>query len=964
MVSDGEIAGTVGQGKRIEQYKIVSSTSGVMYRSYISGTGWQEYVNSSEASGESGHQIEMIQVRLTSELAEVYNIYYRVHVSNIGWLDWACNNQITGTSYHYQIEAIQVKLVRKGNSAPGKTSDIFRGTESIINYSTDIYGQGWSDLVSDGEVAGTVGQGKRIEQYKIISSSNLNGIMYRSYISGTGWQEYMNSSEVSGKSGHQIEIIQIKLTSELAAEYNIYYRVHVSNIGWLDWACNDQITGTSYHYQIEAIQVKLVKKGNSAPGKTSDIFRGNKSGVSYSTNIYGQGWSNLVSDGEIAGTVGQGKRIEQYKIVSSSIVFSGSVMYRSYVSGTGWQEYVNSTEVSGESGHQIEMIQVKLTSELAAEYDVYYRVHVSNVGWLDWACNDQITGTSYHYQIEAIQVKLVRKGNSAPGKTVDTFKGKMVDIGYSSNVYGQGWSDLVSDGEISGTVGKGKRIEQYKIISSSIVFSGNVMYRSYVSGTGWQEYVNSTEVSGESGHQIEMIQVKLTSELAAEYDIYYRVHVSNIGWLDWACNDQITGTNNYHYQIEAIQVKLVKKGNNAPGKTSDIFRDNKFYVEYLSYIYGDGWLDNTFEFQTSGNVESSVGIGAIKVNLYNKLGVSGSIQYSTHVGNIGWLDYVNAGDVSGVVDQLGRVEAIKIRLVGDVSRYYDIYYKTYIEDYGWLDWAKNDAIAGSVGFSKKVMAIKIGLVEKGGAAPGSTKYSQLTAAFVVIDGKTYYYENGKKVTGFKVIDGIKYFFNSSGVLISRNVKKILDVSVYQGDIDWNKVKKTDVDGAILRLGYGTSYTTDACVMDKKFERNYNGARNLGLLFGIYLYSYAIDNTSAAIEANFVLEKLRYYNVSKNIPIYYDLEENPWTTNLSKDSYHNIVSTFSSILENAGYSVKVYSYKYWAENRLDSYVNNKLDWIAQYSDYCTYIGGYRGWQYTASGRVDGISGDVDISVWIN
>jgi GH25 family lysozyme M1 (1,4-beta-N-acetylmuramidase) len=70
------------------------------------------------------------------------------------------------------------------------------------------------------------------------------------------------------------------------------------------------------------------------------------------------------------------------------------------------------------------------------------------------------------------------------------------------------------------------------------------------------------------------------------------------------------------------------------------------------------------------------------------------------------------------------------------------------------------------------------------------------------------------------------------------------------------------------------------------------------------------------------------------------------------------------VENEGYTVRVYSYKFWAENKLDSYVRNKLDWIAQYSDNCTYSGSFTGWQYTSSGTVNGISGDVDISVWLN
>ena len=124
-------------------------------------------------------------------------------------------------------------------------------------------------------------------------------------------------------------------------------------------------------------------------------------------------------------------------------------------------------------------------------------------------------------------------------------------ISYSSNVQGNGWGSAVSSGEISGTVGKGKRIEQYKVDLTSNDL-GKVMYRSFVSDIGWQEYVSSGEVSGSVGHRIEMIQMKLDEDIADIYDIYYRVHVCNIGWMDWAKNDEVTGTDGYAYQIEAI----------------------------------------------------------------------------------------------------------------------------------------------------------------------------------------------------------------------------------------------------------------------------------------------------------------------------------------------------------------------------------------------------------------------------
>ena len=370
-----------------------------------------------------------------------------------------------------------------------------------------------------------------------------------------------------------------------------------------------------------------------------------------------------------------------------------------------------------------------------------------------------------------------------------------------------------------------------------------------------------------------------------------------------------------------------------------------------------------YESETTGVPDEAIGIGAFKINLYNKLGIDGGIQYSSHIGGIGWLDEVSSGNISGFVENDRRMEAIKIKLTGNVANLYDIYYKTYVEDYGWLDWTKNGGIAGTISIAKKIEGIKIVLVKKGGSAPGSTNYSYLDTLFRVINGKKYYYYNGVPVTGFYTLSGIKYFSNSQGELFAQNVQKIIDVSSHQNEINWNAVKMDDVDGAIVRLGWGTSYVTDACVLDSMFEQNYYAARNLNLLSGIYLYSYAINAVSARIEADFVLNNLKKYQIDKKIPIYYDLEENKWTSQLNSQDYDIIVSTFVDVLEKNGYIVKIYTYKHLAENKFNAFVKNKLNWIAQYGDYCTYNGNYDGWQFTSEGSIAGISGKVDVSVWL-
>ena len=238
---------------------------------------------------------------------------------------------------------------------------------------------------------------------------------------------------------------------------------------------------------------------------------------------------------------------------------------------------------------------------------------------------------------------------------------------------------------------------------------------------------------------------------------------------------------------------------------------------------------------------------------------------------------------------------------------------------------------------------------------------RLVTGWQIINGKTYYYRNdGSYCTGLVKIAGIKYLFNSSGILLRSHVKEIIDVSYYQNDINWTTVANTNIDGAIIRLGYGTSYVTDKCVEDIKFSRNYYETTRTNLLRGIYFYSYAINAVSAQIEADYVISRLKYYNINKNIPIYYDLESNQWTANLTSNDYDIIIKTFISKLNDAGYVVYTYTYKSLAESKFSNYARSTLKWIAQYYKDCTYDGDYFGWQYTSSGTLSGISTNVDMS----
>lgn len=243
----------------------------------------------------------------------------------------------------------------------------------------------------------------------------------------------------------------------------------------------------------------------------------------------------------------------------------------------------------------------------------------------------------------------------------------------------------------------------------------------------------------------------------------------------------------------------------------------------------------------------------------------------------------------------------------------------------------------------------------------SDEKSNLKNGFIEEDGSTYYYENDNKVTGIKNIDGIDNYFSPSGKHLGTSKIKVVDVSYYQKDIDWEKFKnESDCYGVILRLGY---YET----LDKKFISNLNELKRLNIPYGIYLFSYSTTLLGAKKEANFTNNMISTYDITPTLGIYYDIEswntKNSSSNEISKDMYNKIVEEYINTVNNYNegkYKVKVYSGRWYAMNRLGEAAKNHVDWVAEYNSTCKYDGAYSMWQYTSKGSVPGIEGNVDIS----
>ncbi len=170
------------------------------------------------------------------------------------------------------------------------------------------------------------------------------------------------------------------------------------------------------------------------------------------------------------------------------------------------------------------------------------------------------------------------------------------------------------------------------------------------------------------------------------------------------------------------------------------------------------------------------------------------------------------------------------------------------------------------------------------------------------------------------------------------------------------MKDASIEFVIIRIGYG-QYESQK---DSKFERNYEGFRNVGIPVGVYLYSYAKSTSDSKKEAEVVLKWLGGREL--NLPVYYDIEDKS-QINLSKNTLTSMCETFCDTIEKAGYWAGIYTNKYFFTTYLDY---KKLEekytiWVAQYNDTNTYRGKYDMWQYTSSGKVNGISGNVDMDI---
>ena len=193
--------------------------------------------------------------------------------------------------------------------------------------------------------------------------------------------------------------------------------------------------------------------------------------------------------------------------------------------------------------------------------------------------------------------------------------------------------------------------------------------------------------------------------------------------------------------------------------------------------------------------------------------------------------------------------------------------------------------------------------------------------------------------------------------------KGIDVSTYQGDIDWEKVAASGVKFVFIRLGY-RGYESGLLVKDDRFEDNIRGALQNGIAVGVYFVTQAISVEEAVEEAQFVMENIRPYNVTW--PIVLDIEDaasaTARTAELSQQARTDHAIAFCETVKESGYTPMLYCNIRWFIEKLDiTRITDYDKWFAQYFRKPFFPYAFQMWQYSSTGRIDGIEGNVDYNI---
>ena len=801
----------------------------------------------------------------------------------------------------------------------------------------------------------------------------------------SSWSEWTKGDSEGGQVSDgdaPVQCVRLRLASDDVSEYAIAYRVHVAGSGWLGWCADGEVAGCETDGAVvDDLEVVFVKRseGNElatflsgqekaayvgsenvgvateanrvSPGDSASLSMTSSeplaarppasnavtASVSYRAHVQNIGWQRYVSDGETAGTTGRGLRVEALSLGVAGV--SGGIRYRAHVQNIGWQGWHTDGEDCGTTGKglRVEALQVELTGAASTNYDVYYRTHVQDVGWTSWSKNGATSGTTGRgLRVEAVQVLLVKHGQAIPTGDGAAYS-KLANTTYSSptiryqaHVQSVGWQAETNDGNMAGTQGRSLRLEALRASVAGV--NGGLQYRAHVQNIGWQSWEKDGAIAGTEGQglRMEALQIQLTGAVASSYDVYYRVHVSDIGWMAWAKNGETSGTVGLGRRIEAVQMKLVKKGSPAPSGEGEKASYPSIYAPEITYAtsaVGGDWQATVKDAEVSGTTGKSLSIGRLRSQLSSPSSYGG-IKYQVSTDGTNWSDAVSDGGDAGTSSSALR--AVRLSLTGAAAKYCDVWYRVHVSNIGWLGWTRNGCDAGTEISSNAIEAIQVVVKLKGSSAPGSTV-------------KPFAYRD--------LLNGI-------------------DIASHQAGID---VANVSADFVFVKATQGTWYKNQ--LPSKGYDYAAWGDKTLasGRLLGFYHYAEGGDPIK---EAEYFYNAIKAYKGRAVVALDWEGEDNKlFGTGFDVQWCKRFLDRIAELMEAkpliymsksttrmCDWSSVATSYPLWvaqyASNNTTGYQSNP--WTDSYS--------FGAWakplifQYSATGRVDGYEGDLDLDLF--
>lgn len=609
---------------------------------------------------------------------------------------------------------------------------------------------------------------------------------------------------------------------------------------------------------------------------------------------------------------------------------------------------------------------MSIENESSSDVGVTYQGHGQDYGWQGWKSNGELSGTDGESRrMEAIRIKLV---NAPVGAKI------------LYRIHGQdyGWQGWKSNGELGGTVGESRRIEAIQIKLENMD-DYTVEYRAQGQDYGWQNWVSEGEIAGTVGQsrRVEGIEIRIIKKEKSAVSIKYQGQGQDYGWQSWVSDGELAGTDGKSKRLEGIKIQLV----NAPKGAK---------VIYQAHGQGYGWQNYVQSGEYAGTVGESKRLEAIRIQLQNMDDYS--VEYRAKVEVYGWLNWVSDGEIAGTVGESKRLEGIQIKIVPKIkhskieieeptrtvitskninisgyalSEYKDTVVKLYVDSklVSVTRKERNDAISNNQTTSTSIK-LNYGNVTTNPTPGyyGDLDISNLNSGTYTITAKLY--DSSEKNVLATAKKSFTYY---------KDVKYGIDVSSHQGKINWSTVKQNNVDFAMVRIGF-RGYETGKIVSDTYGAENVKGIVDNGIKCGVYFFSQAMNRDEGIEEANWVLEEMKSKNYNNlEYPIAIDTE---WANNnhtgradsISVEDRTAAVKGFVETIKNAGHIPIIYANKDWLKNNLNmSELSGYEVWLAHYGvkgapdNTSDYTGEYTMWQYTSSGRINGINGNVDLDI---